>query len=1024
MRNFAAPAQPHNEGASTARALPQFAIALFAGLLAALVALAVGLGAAGNAGADEGDAADGGSAALTLAAHLQTYGWTEADEDGKAGVTDEDKRLEALTIELSGTQGGVTYAVYTESYGWLEAADGETAGTTGESLSIKALTVELTGEAAEEYDVWYRVWVDGYGWTGWARNGASCGTMTSGAIVQAVQVVLLEAGSAAPGNVTPAMITSSFATQEEASFEGPAEALVAYYEEVDAEDIVEYGDVHYVEGQILVVGAADATFSQIEALLAGYGGEIVGYISFTNDYQVDVSGDYDYEGLVALCEELEASELIDDATLSYVEELTYDSVDYTADPWTDSSDLTDASGSVWDEDDPDGLNWWAEAIGMVSVWEMDLDLATVKVGIIDSMFDTESADLADAFAVTWYNAENDDGSCAVADLYTTNTSESAYSHGTHVAGIIAAEAGNGTGIAGVAQNAELYAFATKTDEATSSVTSWSCWGGVFQWKYALSLMFDEGVKVVNISMGYETVLTAAAAGEEWALTWLDENSGALSEFLQKYIDAGYEFLIVKAACNTAGLDASFDVLGYITDEEVAERIIIVGNAYDSGSASAYAIAGSSNVGDRVDVYAPGANILSTMPNDETATKSGTSMASPVVAGIAALIWGVNPELSASQVRAIILASACAGGNSSADAAGDATTIVNAYTCVLLALDTDYASTTESGHSTGSFSDWLAVSTYGTAYGLVQTATSVEDASTLNILVEAYDADGALVATSDAEAAEGTGLSTIVLTDAEVPDSVAEVACWAVELPEGDYTFVATAEGYDSSEIQVSVAAGEATYRNFNLPTASEDSDDLALYASVLDELYWGLSDQWYGWDPDALQVEGIIGFFWYWNLYFEDQDTYWGYAILSLEDAVYAFVDLDGDGTSELVTGVLDDDGAFTLYNLYTIVDGTVVQLCDTGTRWIYWICADGTIACRTSYSALEISYDYYALQDGELVSTASLNSYDFENDGGWSWYTNDGTPVSSSEAETTVAAYAVEMELDYQSLADYTPSA
>ena len=194
-------------------------------------------------------------ATLSIAAHLQTYGWMDGEVDGTAGLPGENKRVEALTIELADVEGGVEYAVYVEGMGWLDGADGSEAGTTGQSTPIRALKVALTGEAAQTYDVWYRVWVDGYGWTGWARNGAACGTSTSGAMVEAVQVVLAAKGSAAPGDVTPAYITSSFTADDEAT----ATAALDEEEPGEAEDAEETEDAGSAESSSESTSAQAAT---------------------------------------------------------------------------------------------------------------------------------------------------------------------------------------------------------------------------------------------------------------------------------------------------------------------------------------------------------------------------------------------------------------------------------------------------------------------------------------------------------------------------------------------------------------------------------------------------------------------------------------------------------------------------------------------------------------------------------------------------------------------------------------------
>ena len=600
------------------------------------------------------------------------------------------------------------------------------------------------------------------------------------------------------------------------------DGLVAYYQAIDPDTVVESGDLHYVDGQILVTGVADATYDELEALLAQSGGEVVGYLSITNDYQVDLAGDLTYDELVALCAELEQSELVESASVAYVEEATTDSVDYTADPWIDADDASDTSGSVWSTTTASGKNWWAEAIGMVSVWEMDLDLATVKVGIIDTMFDLCNEDLDEAFAATWYNPTNDDGSCAVCELYAAEVAGS--HHGTHVAGIIAAEAENGFGIAGVAQNAELYGFALYSDEYhESGVVSWS---SVFSFKYAIALMLGEGVKVINISMGWNGVVEGAAAGDEWALELLQTSSDSLASFLSKYVDAGYEFLICKGAGND-GLEASYDILCAIEDEAVAERIIVVGNA--ALGSMYYFAADSSNYGDRVDVWAPGTDILSDLPGNVTGLLSGTSMASPVVAGVAALVWGVNPDLTAAQVRQIVLASAEVDEGlfeqftegfydffvSDLTGIGDEVFVVNAYLAVQLAQATEGLASGEE-------------LSYASLMGIVYTVDdsgeveygTIEDAS-----VVAVASDGTAYLLAGEPVAEYDSFGVPLAGDREVSlISTQELYSFSALLEPGEYTIEVTVDGYVTQVQDVTLAEGETVALAFEMtPTTAVES---------------------------------------------------------------------------------------------------------------------------------------------------------------------------------------------------------
>lgn len=132
-------------------------------------------------------------------------------------------------------------------------------------------------------------------------------------------------------------------------------------------------------------------------------------------------------------------------------------------------------------------------------------------------------------------------------------------------------------------------------------------------------------------------------------------------------------------------------MGAIENETVRNHIIMVGavtnsteeNIYESPNkifttednvGAAYYYSCYSNRGDRVDVYAPGNDILSDFPDNISALDTGTSMATPMVSGIAALVWGVNPQLKAAQVKEIIM-----------DSASEDMKVANAFYAVLRTL---------------------------------------------------------------------------------------------------------------------------------------------------------------------------------------------------------------------------------------------------------------------------------------------------------------------------------------------------
>ncbi|NQX82737.1 MAG: S8 family serine peptidase [Flavobacteriaceae bacterium] len=202
------------------------------------------------------------------------------------------------------------------------------------------------------------------------------------------------------------------------------------------------------------------------------------------------------------------------------------------------------------------------------------------------------------------------------------------SHGTHVAGIIAAVRGNDKGMNGVADNVSIMALRAVPD------------GDERDKDIALGIRYavNNGAKVINMSFG---------KGYSPEQIWVTEAI--------KYA-AAHDVLLVNAAGNDA---ADIDVTNsFPTDAskdfiEFSDNVLTIGAL--SFSNDDKLLASFSNYGKHnVDVFAPGHQIYSTIPNNEYKQMSGTSMAAPSVAGVAALIRSYYPKLSASQVKHIIM----------------------------------------------------------------------------------------------------------------------------------------------------------------------------------------------------------------------------------------------------------------------------------------------------------------------------------------------------------------------------------
>ena len=201
-------------------------------------------------------------------------------------------------------------------------------------------------------------------------------------------------------------------------------------------------------------------------------------------------------------------------------------------------------------------------------------------------------------------------------------------HGTHVAGIVAANRNNNIGAKGVANNVKIMTvrIVPEADEHDKDVAL-----GI---KYAV----DNGAKIINTSFGKRF-----SPNKEWVFDAL------------KYA-AEKDVLIVNAAGNDGkNIDKRktypTDAKDFIT--EFVDNVITIGASslhYDEKLPANFSNYGKLNV----DVFAPGVDVYSTIPDGGYEALSGTSMAAPSIAGVAALIRGYYPNLSAKEVKSILM----------------------------------------------------------------------------------------------------------------------------------------------------------------------------------------------------------------------------------------------------------------------------------------------------------------------------------------------------------------------------------
>ncbi len=210
--------------------------------------------------------------------------------------------------------------------------------------------------------------------------------------------------------------------------------------------------------------------------------------------------------------------------------------------------------------------------------------------------------------------------------------EDAPLHGTHVAGIIAAKRNNGKGMDGVADNVKIMMLRAVPD------------GDEHDKDIALAIRYavDNGARVINMSFGKDF-----SPGK----SWVDD--------AVRYAESKNVLLVHAAGNDHKNLDSAdnFPNADFKDTKTKAVNWITVGASSDPSAEADFKsyTASFSNYGKHeVDVFAPGTKIYSTVPGGNNYRNlQGTSMASPVVAGVAALVLSYNPQLTAQQLKWVI-----------------------------------------------------------------------------------------------------------------------------------------------------------------------------------------------------------------------------------------------------------------------------------------------------------------------------------------------------------------------------------
>lgn len=282
-------------------------------------------------------------------------------------------------------------------------------------------------------------------------------------------------------------------------------------------------------------------------------------------------------------------------------------------------------------DDPSyGSQWALPAIGAPSGWAQAAGAAPVTVAVIDTGVDVSHPDLAGRIrsnpGEVPANGIDDDANGYVDDVTGWNffdhdnqvySAADGDSHGTHVAGTIAAVRGNATGVAGVADNARILPlkFLKPDGGYTSDAIT------------AIDYAVDAGAEIINASWG---------------------GAGYSSALCDAIAQAGAAGVLFVAAAGNDG--TSNDTTAMWPANCPASNLVSVAATTSTGALASFSNRGPT----QVDLGAPGQSVLSTTPAGAYGYKSGTSMAAPHVAGVAAIVRGVHPGLSVAHLRAALL----------------------------------------------------------------------------------------------------------------------------------------------------------------------------------------------------------------------------------------------------------------------------------------------------------------------------------------------------------------------------------
>ena len=514
------------------------------------------------------------------------------------------------------------------------------------------------------------------------------------------------------GTTTPTTISKDY----EELIKGVDIDALYDYDESDISVDEETG-IGFVNNIVLIIFEDGCTDERKAEIIKSINGKVVGGRTWANELHLEISH-CSFQDLTNFCDRLKKMSGVLEAYYDEVNDLSDNSISYIPNDTykIDSSDeralnfnnypLTWYSSNSSNTAFYSGCrNSYHLAIQTPGAWTYNDYFNNVNIGIIDSGFSTAHEDL---------------------NIQIASKGNTPNNHGTHVAGIIGAKPNNGIGSTGIVNKSSIYCYMGKSKLTTSEI-----YNGLDV------LVREKQCRVINLSQGlkayeiggklYENNNKINPLSDNDIASWSERASMEIGLLLKDNQD----FIIVQSAGNgtentSVGIDAvnngyfcsitaenCYSKIQGVSVEKILNRIIIVANAFYVGK---YQLTSDSNGGGKVDIAAPGVEIFSTVAGVKQTNKdgstwieegqkyalmSGTSMAAPIVSGVASLVWSVNPNFTGADVKNIVINTAKAGNTIVYDNPSSPTTgdfyMVNAKLAVEEAIRQTYGTSAVRGY---------------------------------------------------------------------------------------------------------------------------------------------------------------------------------------------------------------------------------------------------------------------------------------------------------------------------------------